>query len=194
MTSRQLRLVRGMLVSSAATLIAAVSHTLGGGAAPHPLLIAALGALLTGPTAALVGSRRSRIRVAGAVLVAQAAFHGVFAVLGSPTASRAVIETGHAHHADALLPVAATHAPSLDATMLGAHLAAAAVTTLLVWRAEAVARAIVSWFRLLAQHHAALVSPDHPRPVPLRSIAVRPLDRQVAAAVSRRGPPPVLGG
>ena len=45
MTSRQLRFLRAAAVSAIATLLAAVSHTLAGGAAPHPLLIAAVATL-----------------------------------------------------------------------------------------------------------------------------------------------------
>ncbi|MGV2903535.1 hypothetical protein ACNPM4_17850, partial [Microbacterium sp. AGC62] len=73
MNARQLRLVRAAAVSSVATLLAALSHTFGGGAAPHPLLILAVATLLTPFSALLVGTRQSRGRVASAVFVAQAA-------------------------------------------------------------------------------------------------------------------------
>ncbi len=86
MTSRQLRFLRAAAVSAIATLLAAVSHTLAGGAAPHPLLIAAVAVLFVPLSAAVAGGRPSRARVAVAVLLAQAAFHLLFQLLGAPTA------------------------------------------------------------------------------------------------------------
>lgn len=77
MNARQLRLVRAAAVSSVATLLAALSHTLGGGAVPHMLLILAVATLLTPLSALLVGIRESRGRVAIAVFLGQAAFHVV---------------------------------------------------------------------------------------------------------------------
>ncbi len=89
MTSRQLRLVRGAAASTAATIIAAVSHTIGGGAAPHPLLIVALSVFLTPVAALLVGRRANIIRLGAAVVLAQTVFHVLFAALG------ATVSIGH---------------------------------------------------------------------------------------------------
>lgn len=194
MTSRQLRLLRGALVSSSATLIAAVSHTLGGGMSPHPLLILALSALLTAPGAALVGIRRSRARVATAVILAQAAFHVVFATLGSPTALRAAAGGAHAHHGETSMPDAVAQVTASGTSMLSAHVLAALVTTLLVWHAEAIVRAITRWFRALLLRFTASAPRIHERPAALRSADLPPFDITVSAALSRRGPPPVLGG
>ncbi|MFS0893429.1 hypothetical protein [Microbacterium sp. 179-I 3D3 NHS] len=202
MTSRQLRLMRAAAVSSVATLIAAVSHTLGGGAAPHPLLVVAVAILLLPACAVLVGPRRSRPRVAAAVVVGQAAFHLVFQALGSPTGSAALgagspAGAAHAHHLDlTALPAAALGAAAAapGPAMIGAHVVAAALTTLLLWHGETIVRAVAGWF--LARLHAAVAcSPaEHGRPVPLRSLVIATRDAAVSAAVSRRGPPLLLRG
>ena len=187
MTSRQLRLVRAAAVSAVATLIAAISHTIGGGAAPHPLLILAVATLLTPLSALLVGVRQSRSRVAVAVLGSQAAFHLLFQVLGSPTGSTTSV--GHAHHLDlaALDPVAPVASPG--AMMLLAHVIAALLTTLLVWHGETLVRLVARWVGALLRQTGPVAPMDHRRPSPLRSAFLPALDAAVTAAVSRRGPP-----
>lgn len=194
MTSRQLRLIRAAAVSSVTTLIAAVSHTIGGGSAPHPLLIVAVTTLLTPLSALLVGIRASRIRSAVAVLVAQAAFHVLFQLLGSPTGSAAGNATGHAHHADLALFGPPASATTADTTMLGAHVVAAGLTTLLVWHGEALVRVVARWFRALLVRAVLSAPADHPHPGALRSLLLPPFDAAVSTAVSRRGPPTLLRG
>ncbi len=90
-----------------ATLLAALSHTLGGGAAPHALLILAIATLVTPLSAVLVGVRQSRGRVALAVFLAQGAFHVLFQLLGAPTGTTSIGGGGggggggaHSHHLD----------------------------------------------------------------------------------------------
>lgn len=194
MTSRQLRLVRAAAVSSVATLIAAVSHTLGGGAAPHPLLVIAVCTLLTPMCAVLVGRRRSRMRVAAAVLLSQAAFHLLFQALGSPTGSGMTVATGHSHHLPLAALATAAPAATIDATMLFAHAVAAAITTLLIWHGETIARAVATWFQALLLRATPCAPDDHRRPAPLRSLRVPALDVAVTAAFSRRGPPVLVRG
>ncbi len=188
-TTRQLRLLRAAAVSATATLIAAVSHTIGGGAAPHPLLILAVTVLFLAPTAALLGLRRSRWRVAVAVLVSQAAFHLVFQLLGSPTADVDGAIGPHVHHFDLAALSGTVSVAPIDATMLLAHADAAVLTTLLVWHAERLLRAVAGWFRALVRRASPTGFSGHRRPTPLRPLRFAPLDRAVAAAVSRRGPP-----
>ena len=188
MTSRQLRLLRAASASSVATLLAAVSHTLAGGPAPHPLLVVAVTALLVPAAALLIGARASRARVTLTVLVSQAAFHLVFQMLGAPVAGAPVLG-GHAHTVDlaALGPVAAVAAP--DALMLGGHVVAAILTTVALWRGESVVRAIAGWMLALLRHAVAPIPAAHERPEPLRT-ALRPLtDPVLTASVTRRGPP-----
>ena len=194
MTTRQLRLIRAAAVSSVATLFAAVSHTLGGGSAPHPLLILAVATLLTPLSALLVGVRASRARVAVTVLFAQAVFHLLFQMLGSPTGSSVASSPGHAHHLDLALLGPVTPVAGADATMLGAHVAAAALTTLLVWHGEALVRAVARWFHALLLTAVLSAPVEHRRPGSLRSILLPPFDAAVSSGVSRRGPPALLRG
>lgn len=192
MNARQLRLLRAAAVSSVATLLAALSHTFGGGAAPHPLLILAVATLLTPLSALLVGTRQSRGRVAAAVFVAQGAFHLLFQALGSPTGADTVGAVGHAHHLDLDLLGPATAETSLTTMMLFAHVAAAALTTLLVWHSEALVRSVVRWVEAMLQRAAAVAPAEHPRPPRLRSTLLPSFDAAVLAAVPRRGPPALI--
>lgn len=187
-------MVRASAISSAATLVAAVSHTLGGGAAPHPLLILAVATLLIPLTAVLIGARHSTTRVATAVLLAQGAFHLVFQSLGAPTGGRGASATGHAHHV--VLPPLDSFAPgaSPDAPMLVAHVVAAAFTAVLVVRGEMVLLRIAAWFHALLRRSVSSAPADHGRPVPLTSILLSAADAAISAAVSRRGPPLLARG
>ncbi len=188
MTSRQLRLLRAASASSVATLLAAVSHTLAGGPAPHPLLILAVTALLVPPAALLIGARASRSRVALTVLVSQAAFHLVFQLLGAPTGGE-ILLGGHQHHLDlgTLEPVLGAAAP--DALMLGGHAIAAVLTTLLLLRGEAVVRTVAGWMLALLRTAVAPVPSVHDRPAVPRTALRAPADPLFTACVTRRGPP-----
>lgn len=192
MNARQLRLVRAAAVSSVATLLAGVSHTLGGGAAPHPLLILAVATLLTPLSALLVGVHRSRARVAAAVLFAQGAFHLLFQALGSPTGTRAPSGLGHVHHLDLSLLGPASPAVSADTSMFVAHAVAAVLTTLVVWHGEAVVRAVTRWVEALLRHAAVIAPVAHRRPPRLRSRILPSFDAAISAAVPRRGPPALV--
>lgn len=194
MTSRQLRFLRAAAVSTIATLLAAVSHTLAGGAAPHPLLITAVAAFFVPLSAAVVGGRPSRARVAAAVVLAQAAFHLIFQLLGAPAAGDAAGVGAHVHHLDlsALGPLSPAAGP--DALMLSAHLVSAVLTTLLLWHGESVLRTICRWFHAAVRRAATPASAPPAPPRPLRSALLSPLDAAVTAVVSRRGPPVVVGG
>lgn len=192
MNARQLRLVRAAAVSFIATLLAALSHTFGGGAAPHPLLILAVATLLTPLAALLVGVRHSRGRVATAVLLSQGAFHLVFQALGSPTGTGAIGGTGHVHHIDLSLlgPVSAAAVPST--AMLFAHAVAAVLTLLLIWHGESVIRAVVRWFDAILRRAVVAASPPHRRPLRLRSLLLPPFDAAISSGLSRRGPPALV--
>ncbi|WP_292764777.1 hypothetical protein [Microbacterium sp. UBA3486] len=192
MNARQLRLVRAAAVSSVATLLAALSHTLGGGAVPHMLLILAVATLLTPLSALLVGIRESRGRVAIAVFLGQAAFHVVFQLLGSPTGTAPIAGGGHAHHLDlsALSSTAPTAAPGT--LMLFAHVVAAVLTTFLVWHGEAVVRVVARWVDALFRRASAGAPAMHRRPPRLRSTTIASFAVAISAAVPRRGPPALL--
>lgn len=192
--ARQLRLVRAAAVSSIATLLAALSHTLGGGSAPHPLLILAVATLLTPLSALLVGARQSRGRVAATIVLGQAAFHLLFQALGSPTGTTSVGATslvggGHSHVIDLAALGSASPVAGPGVLMLFAHAVAAMLTIVLVWHGEAVVRVVTRWVEALLRQVAAVAPPQHRRPPGLRSIAVPSFDAAVSAAVPRRGPP-----
>lgn len=194
MTLRQLRLVRAAAASSVATVLAAVSHTIGGGAAPHPLLVLAMAVLLIPVAAVLVGGRASRTRIALAVLVGQAAFHIVFALLGAPTTGSVAgaSVTGHQHHIDltTLGPAAAVAAP--DALMLVAHLVAAVLTTALLCHGESLIHTIARWIVARLRARSASVRLPHRRRTPLSSLTPNLINPALTVSVSRRGPPVLL--
>jgi hypothetical protein len=78
--------------------------------------------------------------------------------------------------------------------MLAAHLVAAVLTAALIWHGESAVRTIAGWFqRLFRRAVGCAPSPDR-RPVALRSLLSPSCDRAFSAAVSRRGPPVLLGG
>lgn len=192
MNARQLRLLRAAAVSAVATLLAALSHTFGGGSAPHPLLILAVATLMTPLSALLVGAGHSRSRVAAAVFVGQAAFHLLFQALGSPTGADTVGTVGHVHHLDLALLGPATPAASSGTIMLLAHAAAAVITTLLVWHGEALVRTVVRWVEAMVQRAAVIAPAEHPRPPRLRSTLLASFDAAVSSDVLRRGPPALI--
>ncbi|WP_309101936.1 hypothetical protein [Microbacterium sp.] len=192
MTTRQLRLLRAASVSGIATLLAAVSHTIGGGAAPHALLVVALSVLLTAPAALLIGARPRRVRIAATVFASQGAFHTVFLLLGAPTGVAGIGR--HHHHVDlsVLEPLASAAAP--DAAMVGSHLVAAALTTTLIWHGERLLHGVAGWVRALTRRALAPTPARHEPPHALRS-TLRPVhDAGLAAVASLRGPPVLARG
>lgn len=192
MNARQLRLVRAAAVSSVATLLAALSHTLGGGSAPHPLLIVAVATLLTPLSALLVGVRQSRGRVAAGVVVSQAAFHLLFQALGSPTGGGLTRSIGHIHQIDLSLLAPASSVAAPSTMMFLAHVVAAAITLLLVWHGETLARVVVRWFEAMLRQGAPIAAVEHRRPIRLRSLLLPSFDAAVSGSVSRRGPPALI--
>lgn len=190
MTIRQLRLLRAAAASTVATVFAAASHTIAGGAAPHPLLVVAVASLLVPFAAALIGARASRCRVTLTVLVSQAVFHLIFQVLGAPTGATSV--SGHAHHLDLASLGPVTEAAAPDAVMIAGHAVAAALTSLLVWHGESMARAVAGWVRARLLRAAPPQRPAHSRPAPLSSRALSLLTPSLAASISRRGPPSLV--
>ncbi|MFB7250371.1 hypothetical protein [Microbacterium sp. NPDC056234] len=189
MTSRQLRLLRAAAATSTATTLAAVSHTVGGGMPPHPLLVLALSILLVPLAATLIGRRPSATRTALTVLVSQLVFHVLFQVLaGSLTDATAPLGS-HAHHVVTLGPVVSAVAP--DAPMLISHVVAAFATTILLWHGERMLRGIAGWARarLLPVLPALAVQPRL-RLMPA-SVGVTTTLTPLRCVVTRRGPPSV---
>ena len=188
MTGRQRLVVRGSLASAVATLLAAISHTHGGGAPPAPTIVIGMAALLVLPAGVLMGGTRPphragtgrRLgRIAATTAVAQLAFHGIFSVLGSPEAGTAVASS-HQHGALA-------HTVAASAGSAAVHSPIATVAILAY--GEGVLLRGWDWVRASLR---ALVStrtfPDVPRVVANRVPRIR-LTPVAAPATGVRGPP-----
>lgn len=187
---RQVRALRGAAASAVAVVIAAVSHTIGGGTPPAPWLVLAV-ALLSWPVAtALVGRRPSVLRTSAAVAAAQVLLHVAFAAVGDGAPYLAHdAHSAHAHAAMALSPAPEMAMPHLDPTMLLAHAVAAIVTTVLLVRGERMLRAVARGIRRLLTR-PPIAAPRIVRP---RTVAVTapapPIAVLFLSTLSRRGPP-----
>lgn len=220
-----LRLLRGGMAASLATLVALGGHLVGGGPMPSWLGVAVPWWLAVTACTVLAGSRFSLPRMGVAVLSSQALFHGLF-IVGAPVDPSVTlvappgshlghgVHSGHAagapptsaahsdHAADGVAAAAdyAQHASHADPGMLLWHLAATAVTTLLLQRGESFllrcAGLVGSVLEVLrSPPHAVrlplLVLPGPSRPVP-EDAPLRHIRRAVLAPQRRRGPPLVL--
>ena len=222
MTARWTRFVRGWAIAGFATFVAALSHTLGGGATPGLLPVVVSLAFAGIVCVGLSGGTRSLWRTATAVLASQLIFHGLFSLGASGGSLRADAPAGtlpaHSHAAgSALLAVqsGATTAPGLSdahsapsmagmsaapldaALMWLAHLLAAVVTIVALRHGERALGILVASARLVVRR--ILVS----RTLPVRSRTthstpglariVRPRKLLVSLSVMRhRGPPATL--
>lgn len=129
MTPRASRLLRGTLLGSVATLLAALSHTWAGGVVPGALALT-LGAVFAGAVGVIVvGRRGSLVRTAIAVAIGQLAFHLVFSLLGSG-ASVTSAASGHSHGMPSITASPLEAVERGGAWMWVAHLAAGALTVL----------------------------------------------------------------
>jgi hypothetical protein len=192
-TSRQLRLLRGFAASSVATIIAAVSHTIGGGPAPHPLLVAALSVFLTPIAALLVGRRLSLPRLAMTVLLSQSVFHVLFVALNATAAPGAAAATSAGHqHALVLAPLGEGVAP--DAGMLAAHVVAGILTVALLWRGESLLRAVARWARAILHRHVPQPHTGWPTPASIAPTARVFVSTVLVGDVTLRGPPVLSRG
>lgn len=196
MTTRQLRLLRGAAVSSIATITAAVSHTIGGGLPPHPLLVLSLSILLTPLAYLLVGSTLSFGKLGVSVLLSQSVFHILFVALGatlSATASTGSASIGAAHqHVMVLGPLISGTAA--DTGMLGAHIIAAAFTIAVLWRGERLVRAIARWVRTALRLRMPRLRGDWPTPVSVAAAPVRFSSAIRTCDLFSRGPPVISCG
>lgn len=189
MTPRHIRTLRGAAAAWVATIIAATSHTLGGGGAPAPLLVAVVGILAWPVGIALVGRRLSVWHLGAAVVTSQLLFHVAFAVAAGadPTAA-----TGHVHHlslGDGGLAVSVVP----DAPMLVAHAVAAAVTLFGLYGAERMLRALGRGIRSVLER--AEIAPHAPRSAVRRTMgSLVPASRGAVllSDLPRRGPPSLV--
>ena len=129
MTPRASRLLRGTLLGSVATLLAALSHTWAGGVVPGVLALT-LGAVFASAVGVAAVGRRGSLRgTAIAVAIGQFAFHLAFSLLGSG-ASVSTAASGH-HHAMPSITASPLEAVERGGVWMWlAHLAAGALTVL----------------------------------------------------------------
>lgn len=192
-TTRRLRALRGTAAAAIATTLASTGHTIGGGTPPPLWLLLAVTVLAAPLAVALVGGRRSFVRLAAAIAAAQIALHAAFAAVGSLSP----IGGAHEHLAMPMpmpMPMLASggapHATShLSPAMLCGHILAGLITIALVAYGEQLLVGLARGIRRLLTRPQATALMVHPRvpvlsPAPLLAHAARFL-----TALTRRGPP-----
>lgn len=174
-------LVRGvraaaLTVPTVGTAVAA--HSLSDGCA-GPVALATAAGLCWPAAVALLGTRRSLPTLLAWVVVAQLAVHVLLERMCPSVVSGQTSLVEHLSH-------------TTGTTMLATHAVAAAVTALLLhradgglWVAHALRRAVA---RLLVPRHAVVVAPSL-RPVPASAVPVVLRDLGETAPLQRRGPP-----
>ncbi|RKQ37212.1 hypothetical protein C1C97_005025 [Kocuria tytonis] len=202
--------MRGWAAAAVCTLCAATSHYAMDPAPPDPLLLGLVLALAGLVCVLLAGRRRGAVRTGLAVLLSQLPFHLLFAVGGhSAAAAPGTLARGHGHHAHAVQSMAeqgagaVAHDPgftaglhcgaAVTAPMLWAHVAAAAVTFVLIRHAEdgwwrLLAAAVQVFFTAVELLRPVLVPSRRLRPVP-RAYLLPPRTWSPVRVISRRGPP-----
>ena len=199
MTTRWARFARGWIVAVVSTFVAALSHTVGGGAVPGLLAVVVSLAFAGIVSIALSGRTLSTWRLTAAVLVSQLIFHGLFS-LGSAGGTLVTTDaaSAHANHAGSIA-VSALPAGTMSGTDHGlmmtlAHVLAAVVTVIALRFGE---RAFWGLFTTAAVALTALVKvivltpiPNIPRSIPALSTFLPPRDLLVLLSPMRhRGPP-----
>lgn len=198
--SRAARTLRGAIGSVAATLFAAVSHSLAGG--DMTFLALAATSILALPLCVLLAGRLGSIwRLTLAVGGAQFLYHWVFAGLGSSagatlggTAAPAPLHAAHLAALQSFTPAATPEAAG--ALMWAGHAIAAALTIALLVRGERAALQLISLVRGLVGNIARAFRTGDTQPIaPLRRLL--PISPALTAyargcdptTISRRGPP-----
>lgn len=187
-TERQRLALRGAGASFAANLVAAVSHTIGGEPAPAPLIVVGMMALLWAPAMLLMGRRPRAGRIAATVIVAQAAFHSIYAALGFPSGT--VTHAAHAHGAHVHLLPAAGAGVEVSPLMIAAHVVAAVVTFAVLVYGERTIEAVRAWTAASVRARIAAPRPPlAPAPVAAAHAAIPAAAWRAFALISPRGPP-----
>ena len=190
MIGRAERLVRGGIAGAFAVAVAAISHVLGGGAAPGALALGTgtIFAMLLGTFT--MGRRPSLPRLGAAVAGAQLAFHLLFSYL-APGLGAHALGGHHGAHGVGPIELAAGIPHAGSPAMWFAHAAALVATLVFLRRAE-----LAIW-RMAGRAFARLASFDRilgaPPEQTARSIPCgeRPAARLAPflTAFSLRGPP-----
>ncbi|MEJ1156350.1 MULTISPECIES: hypothetical protein [Microbacterium] len=193
MTARHYRALRGATAAWVATIIAATSHTLSGGGAPHPLLVVALAILLSPVAVAIAGRRLALWRMTATVLASQMVFHLAFAMTSGASASSGTVEAAtstHAHHVLGSFSSAGVAGIFPDAAMLAGHLTAAIVTVAGLYFGGRMLRTLGRGVRsIFARAHALIPLDSLPCAHPAARVLPTLRAITLLSDVSRRGPP-----
>ncbi|WP_314147842.1 hypothetical protein [uncultured Leifsonia sp.] len=200
MSSRGVRVVRGLAAAGTATFVAALFHMAGGGEAPSVVAVTLSLVFSTLASIALAGKRMVLWRVTASVAVSQFLFHALFSL--SPSASFSGLPAGGHVHAGmhlTLIPGAGAGADASllagDAAMWASHVAAALLTIAALRHGERAFWAVchVAFFRLrrfVDLVTAVLASPATPRRAPIETApATLPALDVVLGGMRHRGPP-----
>lgn len=184
-------MARGMTAAAVATLLAGLSHTVGGAVVPF-----GVGSVIAFAFAALVciglaGRSLALWRIAASVVLSQLAFHALFTLSGSGVVLEQV---GAHHHGSVLVHDVAAHVHA-GPPMIGAHLIAAVVTIIALHRGEAL---LISLGALAARAVRVLFG-DAPVPAPVSVARIAasgalelPYRQRMVLSVMRHRGPPVL--
>ncbi|GAA3631051.1 hypothetical protein GCM10022200_12360 [Microbacterium awajiense] len=187
MTTRQVRAARGAIGALVAVLLGAAAHTIGGGAAPSPGVVAAV-ALLAWPFAVLLAGRRlAGWRVAATVLIAQLFLHVAFTLVGHGTAA---VASPAGHHGAVSLALLSGPSVAPDASMTAMHVVAAAATIVVLYSGERMLRALARGMRSVFARIGAIAAPVAGGPLAATTAPVTaPAFLLALSSLSRRGPP-----
>ncbi len=185
MQSRWARVARGASAAIFATVIAAVSHTIAGGAAPSVFAIVVSLAVSISACVLLAGRTLSISRLSLSVAITQALFHGVFGSLSAPAA------LGHSHAASAAM--AGMGASAAHANMWFAHAVAAVITIIALRYGERAFWSLATTASLLVRRVTVAVTAiaiATPRLVPtVGAQQVTPALGHLLSSLRYRGPP-----
>ena len=201
MTTRWARFFRGWIVASFATLVAALSHTLGVAAAPSALAVGVSLAFAGMICVALAGRTVSTLRLTIAVLLSQIIFHALFS-FGGPGGTLTTDASATAGlHGHAIVGGLSDTA-GLDLAHVGhagwgmwlAHLAAAAVTIMALRYGERAFWGLLANARLGIRSvicvRVPVAVPATLRSAPMTAAVLAPQDLGVLlVARPHRGPP-----
>lgn len=201
MDSRWARVARGGTAAAFATFVAALSHTMAGGATPGVFGVVVSLVLASTACTLLAGRSLSLLRLAVSVALSQTLFHSVFSGLGAPVAPSALEHHGALGLTDAAadsaaldsaaLHSAADHSTMPGATMILAHVVAGLVTILVFRYAESAFWGLATTFRLfLSRLLGIAVVVLAVRAAPRTVGRLLPHDREpFLSSMRRRGPP-----
>ena len=188
MQTRWSRVLRGLGAGTAATLVAAASHSLAGGRVPSAVGVTLALFFSVMVAIAFSGRRLSLLRLTASIVVGELAFHVVFSTIGD---AGEVVTTGHHEQMVVSVAGAMTHASS---GMWFAHAIAALLTIVGLRFGERALRSVcdTGWMIVSALTSTPAVPylpfSRAPRPA-VESHIVPRIERALLAAIGTRGPP-----